>query len=87
MAKITAIDLYLDCKCFISCNNCSFKLVSYFFITGISLWNIGKEAPETRFLQEDNPELSAEKLSMVSAVQLTIAAGLTILGVAPIDEM
>ena len=39
------------------------------------------------FLQEDNPELSAEKLSMVSAVQLTIAAGLTILGVAPIDEM
>ena len=52
-----------------------------------ALWNIGKEAPETRFLQEDNPELSAEKLSMVSAVQLTIAAGLTILGVAPIDEM
>ena len=52
-----------------------------------ALWNIGKEAPETRFLQEDNPKLSSEKLSMVSAVQLTIAAGLTILGVAPIDEM
>ena len=52
-----------------------------------ALWNIGKEFPETRFFQESNPELSAEKLSMISAVQLTIAAGLTILGVTPIDEM
>ena len=52
-----------------------------------ALWNIGKEFPETRFFQESNPELSAEKLSMISAVQVTIAAGLTILGVTPIDEM
>ena len=52
-----------------------------------ALWNIGKEFPETRFFQESNPELSAEKLSMISAVQLTIAAGITILGVTPIDEM
>ena len=52
-----------------------------------ALWNIGKEFPETRFFQESNPELSAEKLSMISAVQLAIAAGLTILGVTPIDEM
>ena len=52
-----------------------------------ALWNISKECPETRFFQESNPELSAEKLSMISAVQVTIAAGLTILGVTPIDEM
>ena len=60
-----------------------YELAGYFH----ALWNIGKEFPETRFFQESNPELSAEKLSMISAVQLTIAAGLTILGVTPIDEM
>ena len=48
---------------------------------------MGKEAPETRFFQENNPNVSSEKLAMVSAVKLTIAAGLTILGVTPIDEM
>ena len=52
-----------------------------------ALWNMGKEAPETRFFQENNPNVSSEKLAMVSAVKLTIAAGLTILGVTPIDEM
>ncbi|MDB3878907.1 arginine--tRNA ligase [Amylibacter sp.] len=52
-----------------------------------ALWNLGKEAPETRFFQENNPNVSSEKLAMVSAVKLTIAAGLTILGVTPIDEM
>jgi len=51
--------------------------------SGISVKNFLKPV----FFQESNPELSAEKLSMISAVQLAIAAGLTILGVTPIDEM
>ena len=52
-----------------------------------ALWNIGKDAPETRFFQEDNPTLSAEKVALISAVKVTLAAGLGILGVTPIDEM
>ena len=52
-----------------------------------ALWNIGKDAPETRFFQEDNPSLSAEKVALISAVKVTVAAGLGILGVTPIDEM
>ena len=52
-----------------------------------ALWNIAKDAPETRFFQEDNPTLSAEKVALISAVKVTLAAGLGILGVTPIDEM
>ena len=52
-----------------------------------ALWNIGKDAPQTRFFQEDNPTLSAEKVALISAVKVTLAAGLGILGVTPIDEM
>ena len=52
-----------------------------------ALWNIGKDASQTRFFQEDNPTLSAEKVALISAVKVTLAAGLGILGVTPIDEM
>jgi arginyl-tRNA synthetase len=51
-----------------------------------ALWNIGKDAPETRFLQDD-AAISGQKLALISAVKATLAAGLGILGVTPIDEM
>ena len=52
-----------------------------------SLWNLGKEKPELRFFQEDNAKATAAKLAMVKSVQVTIATGLKLLGVTPIDEM
>jgi arginyl-tRNA synthetase len=52
-----------------------------------ALWNMGKDAPETRFFQEDDAALTAQKLALISAVKATLAAGLGILGVTPIDEM
>ena len=51
------------------------------------LWNLGKEKPNLRFWQEDDPKASAQKLAMIRAVQITIANGLGILGVTPTDEM
>jgi len=52
-----------------------------------ALWNMAKDAPETRFFQEDDAAVTGQKLAMISAVQATLAAGLGILGVTPIDEM
>ena len=51
-----------------------------------ALWNMGKEAHEVRFLQDDTT-ITGQKLAMISAVKATLAAGLDILGVTPIDEM
>ncbi len=52
-----------------------------------SLWNLGKEKPQLRFWQEDDKAASTQKLAMIRAVQITLANGLGILGVTPIDEM
>jgi len=54
---------------------------------GELMWNMAKDAPETRFFQEDDAVITGQKLAMISAVQATLAAGLGILGVTPIDEM
>ncbi|MCL4125446.1 UNVERIFIED_CONTAM: hypothetical protein GTU68_016778 [Idotea baltica] len=52
-----------------------------------SLWNAGKDVHDLRFLQDDNPDATASKLALISSVKVTLAAGLHILGVTPIDEM
>ncbi len=52
-----------------------------------ALWNRGKERPELRFLRPDQPALTTARLALISAVQLVIASGLEIIGVAPVEEM
>ena len=52
-----------------------------------ALWNKGNEKPELRFLQEDAPEASAQKIALPVAVGVVISAGLGILGVTPVEEM
>ncbi|MEM7241597.1 MAG: arginine--tRNA ligase [Pseudomonadota bacterium] len=52
-----------------------------------ALWNLGKEKPELRFFQEEDAKVTAAKLAMIKSVQITIATGLNLLGVTPIDEM
>jgi arginyl-tRNA synthetase len=47
----------------------------------------GKIDPGLRFLREDAPELSRARLAMARATAVVIAAGLAILGVAPVEEM
>lgn len=52
-----------------------------------SLWNMGKDNPDLRFLQDDAPVITAQKIALLRAVQATLHAGLSILGVQAIDEM
>jgi arginyl-tRNA synthetase len=51
------------------------------------LWNQGKERPELRFLDADQPELTTARLAMIAAVQVVLAGGLQLIGVEPLEEM
>ena len=50
------------------------------------LWNRGNDEPSLRFLQDD-PATSAAKIALARAVGVVMCAGLSILGVAPVEEM
>ena len=60
-----------------------FELASSFH----SHWNIGKDRPELRFINDKDRELSCARLAMVAAVSDVIAAGLSIIGVSAPKEM
>ncbi len=51
------------------------------------LWTRGNERPELRFLQPEQPALTRARLAMLEAVRATLAAGLAILGVTPVEEL
>jgi arginyl-tRNA synthetase len=51
------------------------------------LWTRGTEQPELRFLRADEPELTRARLAMLGAVRITLAAGLAIIGVTPVEEL
>ncbi len=51
------------------------------------LWNRGKEEPGLRFLIADDRPLTAARLALIRAMALTIASGLEIFGVEPVEEM
>ncbi len=51
------------------------------------LWNKGKEEASLRFLLADDPALTAARLALIKAMALTIASGLGIFGVEPVEEM
>ncbi|WP_018632829.1 arginine--tRNA ligase [Neomegalonema perideroedes] len=52
-----------------------------------ALWSRGKEEEELRFVQASDPEGTKARLALVRATQLTLANGMRILGVTPMDEM
>ncbi|MEP3264482.1 MAG: arginine--tRNA ligase [Hyphomicrobiales bacterium] len=52
-----------------------------------SHWNIGKDQPDLRFINDNDRELTCARLAMVSAVSNVIAAGLSIMGVSAPQEM
>jgi len=51
------------------------------------LWNRGKDAPQLRFINDDDPQLTKARLALVRGVEIVIAAGLGLLGVSAPDEM
>ncbi|MEM6665149.1 MAG: arginine--tRNA ligase [Pseudomonadota bacterium] len=50
-------------------------------------WNRGKEAPQLRFINADDRELTKARLAMVKGVALVLATGLDILGVSAPETM
>ena len=51
-----------------------------------SFWNKGKDHPELQFVQADH-DAARSKLALARATASTLASGLGILGVTPLDEM
>ena len=52
-----------------------------------ALWNKGRETPELRFLQPEDPVGSTARIAAIRAVSVVLSAGLGILGVTPMTEM
>lgn len=50
-------------------------------------WARGNEDVGLRFVIPDDPELTRARLSLVRSVALVIASGLSVMGVAPVEEM
>jgi arginyl-tRNA synthetase len=51
------------------------------------LWNKGKEDPGLRFVVAEDPGITAARLALLSAIRMVIAAGLSVIGVQPVEEM
>ena len=51
------------------------------------LWNLGKDVPQLRFINPADRPSTLARLALVQATALTVAAGLRILGVEPVEEM
>ena len=51
------------------------------------LWNQGKDLPQLRFIREDDRELTAARVALVSATANVLATGLRMLGVHAPEEM
>ena len=52
-----------------------------------SLWNKGKEAPQLRFIIPAQRQLTMTRMAFLSAIRYSLANGLNILGVKPVEEM
>lgn len=52
-----------------------------------ALWTKGKERPELRFVVDGDEDLTMARLALVKGVEVTVAAGLEIFGIEPVEEM
>ncbi|MHA1555189.1 MAG: arginine--tRNA ligase [Alphaproteobacteria bacterium] len=50
-------------------------------------WNRGKELPQLRFTNTEDPDATRARLALVGAIKLVLASGLAILGVSAPEEM
>ncbi|MEE3091826.1 MAG: DALR anticodon-binding domain-containing protein [Pseudomonadota bacterium] len=51
------------------------------------MWTAGREAPELRFIREDDAALTAARLRLVKATALVIRSGLGVLAIEAREEM
>jgi len=52
-----------------------------------ALWTAGREAPELRFIRDDDAGLTAARLCLVKATALVIRSGLGVLSIQAREEM
>jgi arginyl-tRNA synthetase len=52
-----------------------------------SLWNQGNDDAALRFIQADRPGETLARLALVAATAVVIRSGLTVMGVAPVEEL
>lgn len=52
-----------------------------------SLWNAGKDDDNLRFIIDGDEALTTARLCLVEATRLTIASGLQVMGIAPVESM
>ena len=52
-----------------------------------SLWNLGRENNDYRFIIEDDIELTAARLALAKAINKIIVSGFEIIGITPLDKM
>ena len=52
-----------------------------------SLWNLGKERPDLKFIIEDKKNVTMARVSVIRCCAFVIASGLDIMGVRPEEEM
>jgi len=52
-----------------------------------ALWNRGNDAPDRRFLVQDDPDTTQARLSLAEAIGQIVRNGLAIMGVAAAEEM
>lgn len=52
-----------------------------------ALWNKGNDNPGLRFIMADDAALTSARLTLLRAVAITIASGLSLMGVEPVEEM
>lgn len=52
-----------------------------------SLWNKGRDHDELRFVDPENAILSHHRFALVEAVRIVLAAGLSVMGVKPLEEL
>jgi arginyl-tRNA synthetase len=52
-----------------------------------ALWNKGKEAPHLRFIIPAQRQLTMTRMAFLRTIRYSLANGLSILGVRPVEEM
>lgn len=51
------------------------------------LWNVGSKDADIRFVQEQQPALTAARLALARALTVVVASGLNVCGVEPVEEL
>lgn len=51
------------------------------------LWNVGSKEGDVRFIQAEQPQLTAARLALARALTIVVASGLNVCGVEPVEEL